>query len=72
MSNKLSEEAFNQLLLQISGKQFLNSINMMGAYSKSRIEKCIAVTKEEYDYTLSLKAECLPDSNRMIMQVKKD
>ena len=71
MSNKLSEEAFNQLLLQITGKQFLNSINMMDADSKSRIEKCIAVTKEECAYALSLKADCVPDSNRMIMQAQK-
>lgn len=71
MTNKLSKEAFNQLLLQIAGKKLLDSINMINADSKIRIEKCIALTNEEYSYALSLQADCVPDSNRMIIQAQK-
>ena len=71
MTNKLSEEAFNQLLLQIAGKKLLDSINMINFDAKSKIEKCIACTNEEYSYALSLQADCVPDSKRMIIQAKK-
>ena len=71
MTNKLSKEAFNQLLLQIAGKKLLDSINMINVDSKIRIEKCIALTNEEYSYALSLQADCVPDSNRMIIQAQK-
>ena len=49
----------------------LDSINMINSDAKSKIEKCIACTNEEYSYALSLKADCVPDSNRMIIQAKK-
>ena len=42
LSNKLSEKAFNQLLLQVVGKKLFDSINIINADSKSKIEKCIA------------------------------
>ena len=71
MTNKLSEEAFNQLLLQIVGKKILDSINVINNDSKSKIEQCIACTKEEYSYALSLQADCVPDSKRMIIQAEK-
>ena len=71
MSNKLSEEAFNQLLLQIAGKKLLDSINMINFDAKSKIEKCIACTNEDYSYALSLQADCVPDSKRMIIQAQK-
>ena len=71
MINKLSEEAFNQLLLLIVGKKLLDSINMINSDSTSKIEKCIALTKEEYSYALSLQIDCVPDSKRMIMQAQK-
>ena len=71
LTNKLSEEAFNHFLLQIMGKKSLESIDMISNDSKSRIEKCIALTNEEYSYALSLQADCVPDSKRMMMQAKK-
>ena len=71
LTNKLSEEAFNQLLLQIAGKKLLASINMINSDAKFKIEKCIAVTNEEYSYALSLQADCVPDSKRMIIQAQK-
>ncbi len=71
MNKKLSEQAFNQLLLQIAGKELLDRIHMVNDDSKSKIEKCIACTNEEYSYALSLQADCVPDSKRMIMQVQK-
>ena len=71
MTNNLSEQAFNQLLLQIAGKKLIDSLNMINSDSKSKIEKCIAFTNEEYSYALSLQADCVPDSKRMIIQAKK-
>ena len=71
MNNKLVEEAFSQLLLQIAGKKLLDSINMINADSKPRIEKCIDLTNQEYSYALSLQADCVPDSERMIIQAQK-
>ena len=71
LTNKLSEKAFNQLLLQIVGKKLLDSINMINSDAKSKIEKCIACTNEEYSYALSLQADCVPDSKRMIIQAQK-
>ena len=71
MTNKLSEEAFNQLLLQIAGKKLLDSINMINSDAKSKIEKCIDCTTEDYSYALSLQADCVPDSKRMIIQAQK-
>ena len=71
LANKLSDEAFNQLLLQIAGKKLLDSINMVNSDAKSRIEKCIACTNEDYSYALSLQADCVPDSKRMIIQAQK-
>ena len=71
LTNKLSEEAFNHFLLQIMGKKYLDSIDMISTDSKSRIEKCIALTNEEYSYALSLHADCVPDSKRMIIQAQK-
>ena len=49
----------------------LDSLNIINANSKTRIEKCIALTNEEYSYALSLQADCVPDSKRMIIQAKK-
>ena len=71
MNNNLSEQAFNQLLLQIVGTKLIDSLNMIDSDSKSKIEKCIAITNEEYSYALSLQADCVPDSNRMIIQAQK-
>lgn len=71
MTNKLSDQAFNQLLLQIAGKKLLDSINVINDDLKTRIEKCIALTNEEYSYALSLQADCVPDSKRMIIQTQK-
>ena len=71
MTNKLSDQAFNQLLLQIAGKKLLDSINLINDDLKTRIEKCIALTNEEYSYALSLQADCVPDSKRMIIQTQK-
>ena len=71
MNNNLSEQAFNQLLLQIAGKKLIDSLNMINSDSKSKIEKCIACTNEEYSYALSLQADCVPDSKRMIIQTQK-
>ena len=72
LTNKLSEEAFNQLLLQIAGKKLLDSINMINSDAKSKIEKCIACTNEDYSYALSLQADCVPNSKRMIIQPQKN
>lgn len=71
LNNNLSEQAFNQLLLQIVGKKLIDSLNMINSDSKSKIEKCIACTNEEYSYALSLQADCVPDSKRMIIQAQK-
>ena len=71
MTNKLSEKAFNQLLLQIAGKKLLDSINVVNSDAKSKIEKCIACTNKDYSYALSLQADCVPDSKRMIIQAQK-
>ena len=71
MTNKLSEAAFNQLLLQIVGKKLLDSINMIHCDAKSKIEKCIACTNKDYSYALSMQADCVPDSKRMIIQAQK-
>ena len=71
LTTKLSEEAFNQLLLQIVGKKFLDSINIINYDAKSKIEKCIACTSEEYSYALSMQTDCVPDSKRMIIQTQK-
>ena len=71
MTNKLSDQALNQLLLQIAGNKLLDSINVINADLKTRIEKCISLTNEEYSYALSLQAECVPDSKRMIIQAQK-
>ena len=71
MTNKLTEKAIDQLLVQIAGKKLLDSINIPNADLKIRIEKCIAFTKEEYSYALSLQASCVPDSKRMIIQAHK-
>ncbi len=71
MNNNLSEQALNQLLLQIAGKKLIDSLNMIDSDSKSKIEKCIAITNEEYSYALSLQADCVPDSKRMIIQAQK-
>ena len=71
MNNNLSEEAFNQLLLQIVGTKLIDSLNMIDSDAKSKIEKCIAITNEEYSYALSLQADCVPDSKRMIIQAQK-
>ena len=71
LTNNSSEQAFNQLLLQIVGKNFIDNLNMINADSKSKIEKCIACTNEEYAYALSLQADCVPDSKRMIIQAQK-
>ena len=71
LTNKLSEEAINQILLQIAGKKLLDNNNVINTDLKTKIEKCIALTNEEYSYALSLQADCVPDSNRMIIQTKK-
>ena len=71
MTNKSSEQAFNQLLFHIVGKKLLDSNNMINSDSKSRIEKCIDLTNQEYSYALSLQADCVPDSERMIIQTQK-
>ena len=71
MNNNLSEQALNQLLLQIGDKKLIDSLNMIDSDSKSKIEKCIAITNEEYSYALSLQADCVPDSKRMIIQAQK-
>ena len=71
MTNKLSDQALNQLLLQIAGNKLLDSINVINADLKTRIEKCISLTNEEYSYALSLQADCVPDSKRMIIQAQK-
>ena len=44
LTNKLFEDAFNIILLQIAGKKLLDSINMINSDTKSKIEKCIACT----------------------------
>ena len=36
-----------------------------------RLGKCIAYTSEEYSYALSLQADCVPDSKRMIIRAQK-
>ena len=71
MTNNSSEQAFNQLLLQIVGKKLIDSLDMINSDSKSKIEKCIALTNEEYSYALSLQADCVPDAKRLIIQAQK-
>ncbi len=44
---------------------------MINSDSKSKIEKCIAFTNEEYFYALLLQADCVSDSKRMIIQAQK-
>ena len=53
------------------GKKLIDSLNMINSDSKSKIEKCIACTNEEYSYALTLQADCVPDSKRMIIQAQK-
>ena len=71
MTNKSSEDAFNQILLPIAGKKLLDNINVINTDLKTKIWKCIALNNEEYSYALSLKADCVPDSKRMIIQTQK-
>ena len=71
LTNKLSEEIFYQILLRIAGKKLLDNIIVIDTDLKTKIEKCIALTNEEYSYALSLQADCVPDSNRMIIQTQK-
>ena len=71
MTNKLSKDAFNKLLLQIVDKKVFYSINMINAHTKIRIEKCIALTNEEYSYEMSLQADSVPDFKRMIIESQK-
>ena len=55
--------------MQIAGKKLFD--NIINADLKTRIEQCIALTKEEYSYALLLQADCVPDSKKMIIQSKK-
>ena len=71
LTNILYEDAFNKLLSQIAGKKLIDSINTINADSKTKIERCIALTNEEYSYAMSLQADCVPDSKRMIIQAQK-
>ena len=71
LTNNSSEKAFNQLLLLIVGKNFIDNLNMINSDSKSKIEKCIALTNEEYSYALSLQVDCVPDAKRMMIQAQK-
>ena len=71
MTNKLSKDAFNNLLLQIVDKKVLYSINMINAHTKIRIEKCIALTNEEYSYAMSLQAVSVADFKRIIIESQK-
>ena len=57
--------------MQIAGKKSLDSINMINSDTKSKIEKCNAFTNEDYSHALSLQADCVPDSKRMIIQAQK-
>ena len=57
--------------MQIAGKKLLDSINMINYDAKSKIEKCIACTNKDYSYALSIQADCVPDSKRMIIQAQK-
>ena len=66
-----AEKAFNQLLLHIIGKNFLENLSTEKFDSKSIIEKSIEEIKEEYSYSLSLQAQCVPDAGRMISQAKR-
>tara|TARA_S200000501_G_scaffold294316_1_gene280054 strand:- start:1795 stop:1977 length:183 start_codon:yes stop_codon:yes gene_type:complete len=50
LTNKLSEEVLNQLLLQVTGKKLLNSINIIHADLKKRFEKCIVLDNAEYSH----------------------
>ena len=71
LTNILYEDDFNKLLSQIAGKKLIDSINTINADSKTKIERCIALTNEEYSYAMSLQADCVPDSKRMIIQAQK-
>ena len=53
------------------GTKLIASLNLIDSDSKSKIEKCIAIINEEYSYALSLQADCVPDSKRMIIQAQK-
>ena len=53
--------------MQLAGKKLLDSINIINSDEKSKIEKCISCTNEEYSYSLSLQVDCVPDSKRMII-----
>ena len=53
------------------GNNFIDNLNMINSDSKSKIEKCIACTNEEYSYALSLQADCVPDAKRLIIQAQK-
>ena len=44
---------------------------MINSGAKSKIEKCNDCTNEEYSYALSLQADCVPDSKRMIIKAQK-
>ncbi len=66
-----SEEALNQLLEQILGRDFFDSLSKTNVDSKIIIEKSIVLIKEEYTYALSLQAECAPDAKSMIIRAKR-
>ena len=53
------------------GKKLLDNINRIKSDAKSKIEKFIACANEDYSYALSLQADCVPDSKRMIIQAQK-
>tara|TARA_Y100000991_G_scaffold181930_1_gene144948 strand:- start:413 stop:595 length:183 start_codon:yes stop_codon:yes gene_type:complete len=44
---------------------------MINAHTKIRIEKCIALTNEEYSYAMSLQAVSVPESKRKIIESQK-
>ena len=44
---------------------------MINFNAKSKIEKCITCTNEEYAYRLLLQIDCFPDSKIMIIHSQK-
>ena len=70
-NNQPSDLAFKLLILQITDKNFLDNIPIKNHDSTSIIEKSIKLIKEEYSYSLSLQAQCVPDAKRMISQLQR-
>ena len=70
MSNNFPKESldnsFEKLLYFIAEKKVFDQTKNLKLDHTKRIEKCIEIIKNDYSEAISLQADCVPDSYRMI------